>query len=62
MSSFSNAISYGDGNWDWDSYIDINGEEVYDDEGIDVKVIIEGGDEDNNGDFWVWGSDSDSLK
>lgn len=62
VSPFSNATSHGDGNWDWDSYTDINGEEVNDDEGIDVKATIEGGDEDNNGDSWAWGSDSDSPK
>lgn len=62
MSPFSNATSDGDGNWDWDNYTDLNGEEVDDNEGINVKATIEGGDEDNNGDSWAWGSDSDSPK
>lgn len=61
MSPFSNTTSYGDGNWDWDSYTDINGEEVDDDKGINIEAT-KGGDEDDNGDSWAWGSDSDSPK
>lgn len=57
-----NSMASGDGNWDWDNYTEINEEGVDDGEGINGKVTTNGGDEDDNGDSWAWGSDSESPK
>jgi len=61
VSPFNNMAG-GDGNWDWDNYTEINEEGVDDGEGINGKVTTNGGDEDDNGDSWAWGSDSESPK
>ncbi|KAJ7326529.1 ADP-ribosylation factor GTPase-activating protein 1 [Desmophyllum pertusum] len=62
VSTLNNASSHDDGNWEWDSYMNINGEEVDSDEGINGKATMEGEDDDDNGDSWAWGSDSESPK
>lgn len=62
VSAFNNVASHDDGNWDWDSYTNINGEDIGNDEEINGKVGTESGDEDGNGDSWAWGSDSESPK
>lgn len=62
VSTLNNTSSHDDGNWEWDSYTNINGEEVDSDEGINSKATVEGDDEDDNGDSWAWGSDSESPK
>ncbi|KAL9980390.1 hypothetical protein ACROYT_G008977 [Oculina patagonica] len=62
VSTFNNAASHDDGNWDWDSYTNINGEEEDDVQEINGKATMESGDEDDNVDSWAWGSDSESPK
>lgn len=57
----NSIVIFKDDNWDWDGYEDVNDEEVDDNEVSNGKVLLKGNDEDN-GDFWVWGSDFEILK
>lgn len=63
VSALNNAANRNDENWDWDSYADITDEEVDDhNEGVNGKATMKDDDEDDNGDSWAWGSDSESPK
>nr|XP_058959677.1 ADP-ribosylation factor GTPase-activating protein 1-like [Pocillopora verrucosa] len=61
VSAMNSTATLKDDNWDWDGYEDVNDEEADDNEASSGKASLKGNDEDN-GDSWAWGSDSEITK
>lgn len=61
VSAMNSTATLKDDNWDWDGYEDVNDEEADDNEASNGKASLKGNDEDI-GDSWAWGSDSEITK